>query len=36
MVTASFNSADISPERKGNGGESIYGPIFEGEDIETV
>lgn len=23
--------SDISPERKGNGGESIYGPTFEGK-----
>lgn len=26
-----FYFSDISPERKGNGGESIYGPTFEGK-----
>lgn len=31
MFTVSFYFADISPERKGNGGESIYGPTFEGK-----
>jgi len=25
-----FSITDISPERKGTGGESIYGPTFEG------
>lgn len=24
---------DISPERKGTGGESIYGPTFEGTEF---
>lgn len=27
---------DISPERKGTGGESIYGPTFEGNVTEFV
>lgn len=31
VTVVSFNFADISPERKGNGGESIYGPTFEGK-----
>lgn len=36
MVTVAFYFADISPERKGNGGESIYGPTFEGKkDINS-
>ena len=30
-VAVTFNFADISPDRKGDGGESIYGPTFEGK-----
>lgn len=30
VVAVPINFADISPERKGNGGESIYGLMFEG------
>lgn len=27
---------DISPGSKGDGGESIYGPTFEGKNIYTI
>lgn len=30
-VAVTFIFADISPDRKGDGGESIYGPTFEGK-----
>lgn len=30
MIIVSFAFVDISLERKGDGGESIYGPTFEG------
>lgn len=35
VIVFTVSLADISPGRKGNGGESIYGPTFEGTFIRT-